>query len=542
MGKKFFNFEFLAFSASATAFLSGAQLDGTSGALPLNLFVQGAASPGTVETLNVTAASLFSAAGWSFTQWNSSEDVININGSTGNDTITGSSQIDRIAGGGGNDIINGGAAVDTAVFAGVQATYAIQRIDITTWLVADADAAADGNDGADTLANIEKLNFVASATTINVADLIGTLSDNNAAADSVAEGAPSGTVVGIIGHAVDGTGQTVVYTLADSAGGRFQIDVFSGVVTVANGTLLDFETGPSQNIVVRASSADGSFTDKVFTIGLTDANDAPTAVSLANAITSLKETTSTAAQIKVADIVVTDDALGSEVIFLTGADAGSFEIVGTGLFLKAGTKLDFETKSSYSVAINVDDPSIGATPDATRPYTLHIGNVSPETITGTGSANTLVGSSDKDRIFGLGGNDKLLGNANADTLTGGLGRDIMTGGSGNDIFDFNKVSETGKSSTTRDRITDFTHGRDDIDLKTIDANGSASGNGTFKFVAKEGANFTGVKGQLIWDRQDHSGTTKDVTIVSGDTNGDKHTDFQIELSGLKTLTSGDFIL
>ena len=143
--------------------------------------------------------------------------------------------------------------------------------------------------------------------------------------------------------------------------------------------------------------------------------------------------------------------------------------------------------------------------------------------TGNAGANTLfIGNAGKNTLSGLAGNDVLVG---------GLGRDTMTGGAQRDIFVFNAVSETGKTSSTRDKITDFTHGSDDVDLKTIDANGSASGNGTFKFVAKEGSVFTGVRGQLIWDQQDTSGTANDRTIVSGDTNGDKHADFQIELTG-----------
>ena len=48
-------------------------------------------------------------------------------------------------------------------------------------------------------------------------------------------------------------------------------------------------------------------------------NQAPTAVALANATTSLDENTSTAADVKVADIVVTDDGLGTNNLGLTGA-------------------------------------------------------------------------------------------------------------------------------------------------------------------------------------------------------------------------------
>lgn len=104
----------------------------------------------------------------------------------------------------------------------------------------------------------------------------------------------------------------------------------------------------------------------------TTPNAAPTAVALNNAVTSLVENTSTASPTKVADIAVTDDGLGTNDLSLTGADASSFEITGSALFLKAGVTLDFETKTSYAVTINVDDTTVGATPDATVNYTLTV--------------------------------------------------------------------------------------------------------------------------------------------------------------------------
>jgi hypothetical protein len=58
----------------------------------------------------------------------------------------------------------------------------------------------------------------------------------------------------------------------------------------------------------------------------------------------------------------------------------------------------------------------------------------------------------------------------ADTLLGGAGDDRITGGSDNDVFVFAAVSETGKTATSRDVITDFTQGEDVIDLSAIDAN------------------------------------------------------------------------
>jgi uncharacterized protein YjiK/phosphodiesterase/alkaline phosphatase D-like protein/2',3'-cyclic-nucleotide 2'-phosphodiesterase (5'-nucleotidase family) len=114
-------------------------------------------------------------------------------------------------------------------------------------------------------------------------------------------------------------------------------------------------------------------------------NKAPTALALNNRLTSIVENTSTVTPIKVADIAVTDDALGTNTLSLTGADASFFEITGNVLSIKAGTKLDFETKTSYSVNVNVDDTTIGSTPDVTTAYTLAVTDVVNETpVTTTG--------------------------------------------------------------------------------------------------------------------------------------------------------------
>jgi uncharacterized protein YjiK len=101
-------------------------------------------------------------------------------------------------------------------------------------------------------------------------------------------------------------------------------------------------------------------------------NVAPSAVVLHNAVTSIPDNTSTAAPVKLADIVVIDDGIGNNQLSLSGIDAASFQIVGTGLYLRAGTPLNAGTKPSYFIAINVDDVSVGATPDAVANYTLSI--------------------------------------------------------------------------------------------------------------------------------------------------------------------------
>jgi len=114
-------------------------------------------------------------------------------------------------------------------------------------------------------------------------------------------------------------------------------------------------------------------------------NQAPTAVATINATTSILENTSTTSRIKIADISVTDDGIGTNTITLSGADASFFEVIGTALYIKAGTVLDYETKTSYTFSINVDDIAVGTTPDATTTFTLTVLDVLVETPATTSS-------------------------------------------------------------------------------------------------------------------------------------------------------------
>ena len=108
-------------------------------------------------------------------------------------------------------------------------------------------------------------------------------------------------------------------------------------------------------------------------------NQAPTAIALTNVTTSILENSNTTAAVKVADINVTDDGLGTNNLTLSGADAISFQITGSSLYIKAGTVIDYETKTSYSVTINVDDATVGSTPDASVNYVLNVTDVLVET-------------------------------------------------------------------------------------------------------------------------------------------------------------------
>jgi len=173
----------------------------------------------------------------------------------------------------------------------------------------------------------------------------------------------------------------------------------------------------------------------------------------------------------------------------------------------------------------------------------NLGLTGTNAISGSGNNlnNVVTGNKSANILSGRAGNDILKGGSGNDVLAGGLHEDTMTGGSGLDDFDFNTVAEIGIGAT-RDVITDFVPLSDDIDLSSIDANGGAVGDTAFAFLAAEGTAFTRARGQLRWFQQDLAGTANDRTVIAGDINGDATADFQIELTGLKTLTAADFIL
>jgi subtilisin family serine protease len=142
-----------------------------------------------------------------------------------------------------------------------------------------------------------------------------------------------------------------------------------------------------------------------------------------------------------------------------------------------------------------------------------------------------------ENVFGGDGRDHLTGSRLANDLSGGRGADVLAGGRGADDFIYRVIRDStyGKG---HDRITDFA-GNDRIDLSDIDAL-AKSGDQAFRFIGAHG--FHGKAGELDFRLIDKAGRAHDATMVYADLDGDKHADFQIELSGLHHLVKGDFLL
>jgi Ca2+-binding RTX toxin-like protein len=272
--------------------------------------------------------------------------------------------------------------------------------------------------------------------------------DTDGTADRVSEGAATGTLVGITAQSSDGDGSAdvVTYWLTDTAGGRFAIDTTTGVVSVADGTLLDYETATSHQITVRASSTDGSIAETVFTILLDDVNEfAVTApVDIDGTANSVLEGAATGTLAGITASASDGDGTTNAVTYsLTDTAGGRFAIdTTTGVVSVAdGTLLDYETATSHEITVRASsaDGSVAETV-----FTIAVGDVveTGVTLTGTSSNNTLTGGPGNDTISGLGGRDTLSGLGGADVILGGTGTDSLFGGDGNDTLDGGAGADT----------------------------------------------------------------------------------------------------
>jgi len=231
--------------------------------------------------------------------------------------------------------------------------------------VAVDDPAVGGTPDAEAALSIA-VTDVNEAPTVALANTVTSLAENTDTASRV-------KVADIV--VTDGASGTNVLSLSGADAALFEI-VDAGLYLRA-GTVLDYEAKAALNVTVAVDDpAVGATPDAeaVLSIPVTDVNEAP-AVALANTVTSLAENTDTTSRIKVADIVVVDDALGTNVLGLSGADASLFEIEGLVLYLQAGTALDYETKAVLNVTVAVDDPAVGDTPDGTAPLAISVTDV-----------------------------------------------------------------------------------------------------------------------------------------------------------------------
>ena len=204
--------------------------------------------------------------------------------------------------------------------------------------------------------------------TVAVTDVNERPSDATMTGTSVTENSSVGAVVGRVSGIDPDAGAQLTYSFAPGgdAGGRFAIDAAIGMVTVAGGGRIDFESSASQLIVVRVTDEAGLFLDKAIVLSVIDANDAPVITSNgggAAAAITLGENFST-----VTTVSALDEDAGAVIRYaiIGGADAALFTIDAVTGVLSFRTTPNFEAPADanrdniYDVVVEAFDGNGGS--------------------------------------------------------------------------------------------------------------------------------------------------------------------------------------
>ncbi|RWD68051.1 MAG: RTX toxin [Mesorhizobium sp.] len=216
-----------------------------------------------------------------------------------------------------------------------------------------------------------------------------TPADADPTTNQIAELAAAGNPTRITASASDPDGSTVSYSIINDA--RFAIDSSTGVITRSSVGTLDFETQPSINLTVKATSSDGSTATKIFTLAVLDSpepvafNTPPDANTAANQI-SQNAAAGTAVGITAS---ASDPDAGSTVTYTV--DDSRFAInSSTGVITRSSTStLDAQNEPSINLHVTAksSDGSI-----ATHTFTVDVTGGSGQLPTSVTLAHTILTS------------------------------------------------------------------------------------------------------------------------------------------------------
>ncbi len=516
----------------------------------------------TLTLLNVTASTLSPA---SFGQTGP------INGTSGNDVLNGTAGADIINALAGNDIINGSAGADT-IDGGADIdtmSYAASASGVTVNLQTNVNTGGDA--AGDSLSNIENVTG-SGYNDILTALATGSVLTGGAGVDNLNGGVGNDTLIGGTGGDIINGGagiDTVSYI--DSTGivnvdltragvqfgGSAIDDILSNIENLTGSNYNDSLYGNTIDNIIRG----GLGNDYIFANDGNDTlygEDGDDNISGDNGNDTIQGDAGN-------DII----AGGSGVDSLSGGDGNDVLTGGLGGdTINGGNGSDTVSYADSASLVDVNLTRTGvqfggsATDDILSNIEHIIGSAYPDKLAGNAVANTIDGGAGTDTMsyfastsavtvdlslataqsggFAAGDilinienltgsmyNDILTGNTGNNILTGSTGKDTLTGGTGADTFRYTATTDSTSVAGTRDIITDFNISQaDKIDLSAFAGTFSFKGTGAFTGTANE-VNYAQVSGN---------------TIIGVDADGNGALDFQIELTGLHTLTSSDFLL
>lgn len=322
------------------------------------------------------------------------DDFININGTTGSDTLTGTEAQelltglganDELDGAGGNDVLDGGAG-DDLVNGGAG--------DDTLSASAGADT-LNGGTGTDTL--VFGAAFAATAVVVNLA--AGTSNKGALGSDAL-----SG-IEHVFGNtASDQLTGSDLANILNGGGGHDTLTGGLGNDTLTGGLGLD-------RFVVDAGI------DSITDLGMAGAEALVISAGATANVMLAAGWTATAAS--------------------SNAGAAHLAALGFNIDVAAATGV-----SGWSLS-NAGNATVVRLAGSANADTL-VGGTAADLLFGNAGADAMSGGAGNDALTGGAGDDSLLGEVDDDTLTGGLDNDVLTGGLGTDRF----VVDAGTDSIT----------------------------------------------------------------------------------------------
>ncbi len=180
----------------------------------------------------------------------------------------------------------------------------------------------------------------------------------------VLENAATGTFVVVAGGV---SRRPVEYTLSDDADGRFDIDPLTGLVTVEDGSKIDYEAAAAHQVEVTTTFLDGATSPIVdtLTIFVRDINEAPSAIALDNLGVDENAT------VAIIGVLTTEDQdIGDSHVYQS-SDL-RFEVVDGQLKLRDSVGLDHESEPSVALTITaIDEGGLSVE----QPFTIAVGDV-----------------------------------------------------------------------------------------------------------------------------------------------------------------------
>ncbi|WP_263974683.1 M10 family metallopeptidase C-terminal domain-containing protein [Pseudomonas sp. Marseille-Q5115] len=458
------------------------------------------------NVINGTQSGDINAVGAETQVYNNS-DVLILRGSAAADTLTGSRSDefisggegrDRIDGGAGNDVITGGAGADNLTggtgsdvfrFTGLSDSY---RTSTTSY----SDRITDFNDATDRL-DLTALGLTGLGNghdgTVKVTYNATTDTTYLSSLDADAQG--NRFQLALSGNHLATLGADNFYTLTSGTSHNDQLTGTAADDTLAGNAGRDTLSGDGG--ADRLLGGSGGDT-------LTGGAGADTFVYTSTSDSLRNDASGSYAQ---RDLIVDFNSNGHDRIDLTalgftglgnGYD-GTLKVVvnlaGDYTALKSlepdanGNRFEILLKGNHLYDLTATNV-LFANPDTTQTDTSQ--PIPEVNATGTAGAETLYGDWGNDTLQGLAGNDELAGSVGDDLIVGGAGSDRLTGGSGADTFRFDSVSDSYVGAA--DLITDFTTGRDVLDVSALGFTGLGNGtDGTLKVTYNASSDRTYVR-------------------------------------------------